>query len=119
MAKRVKLPKADPGLNVEIEVPGDRIYDYKAIPVTIDVEEALEELEGEIQRAEERDTTPLERVELQLRELDCILRPRDDAAGDPPEKVSELLLPAYEEKKVTAMAIRDLSLQVLTEIRPT
>lgn len=121
---RVKMGKVDPKLDVEIEIPGDKTYDYKAIPVTLDVEEELEELEAEVRKVEENpDSTPQDRVRCQLQQLDCILRPKDRPAGDtgegPPEKVSELLMPAYEDRKVTAMVIRNLAIDILNGIRPT
>jgi hypothetical protein len=123
MTQRVKMAKVDPGVVVEIEIPGDKIYDYKAIPVTVDVEEELELLETEVRRVEEnRDASPADRVECQLKQLDCILRPAKQPAGDssgPPEKVSELLMPAYRDKKVTAMVVRQLALDILDRIRPT
>lgn len=118
--RRVKMAPVDPGLTIEIEIPGDRIYHYRAIPVTIDVEEQLESLEDEVRRAEENpDTGPRERVSLQLQELDCILRPSKVGDDGPPENVSDLLFPAYEQKKVSAMVIRKLVIDTLTEIRPT
>lgn len=123
MSKRVKMPKVDPGVTAEIEIPGDKIYDYKAIPITIDVEEALMALEEELQDAEQaRRVTPLDRVEAQLRELDIVLRPVARPKGDgngPPEKVSELLLPAYKDGKVTAAQIKAVALDIVVAVRPT
>lgn len=124
MAQRVKMPKIDPGVVVDItdySVDPGAEYHFSMKPVTLDVEEELEEAQKEVVQVESNpDASPVDRMEVQLKQLDIILEPQARPGGDSfDEKTpTELLLPGYKEKKVTATQIRSLVSQIVERSRP-
>lgn len=123
MTQRLKLPDIDPGVTIELGSGTDAV-EFKMKPVTLDVEEALDEVHREIDRvAENPDSGPLDRMEVQLKQLDVLFDPLPRPGGDVdtgrPKTPSEALLPGYKDKKVTARQINNLIGRMMEAARPT
>lgn len=135
MTQRIKLPNRDPGIRVELG--SDPIVEYRMKPVTLEIEEQLDELEAESRRvAENPDSKPIDYAEVELRQLDIVLeampRPAGDQKTDPVP--SELLLgdvgdpdatpprparPGYVTGDVTRAQILSLVSRITQAARPT
>jgi hypothetical protein len=118
------MGKADPGIEVELEWKGQKL-DFKMKPVTLEVEDELDECSREIQRVNENsDSRPIDRTQAIAAQLDVLLVPLPRPAGDTggestPTKPTDILLPAYEAGEVTGMQIRKLVDDMVTQARPT
>jgi hypothetical protein len=122
MSQRVKLPKIDPGVTVDIADPESGTeHHFKMIPITLEVEEQIEELQKETTAVENNpDSTPVDRMEVQVKQLDIVLVPVERPAGDKFEEKTptELLIPGYKDGKVTATQIRALVQNIVERSRP-
>lgn len=121
MAKRLKLKGSGSGITVELDDRMGTKAVYEMVPVTLAVEEELDEATAELDRlAEEEATQPLERMEAIVAQLDVLLT-REGAGpdDDKPEKPSELLIPAYKALKITGMEIKELVREMVQYSRPT
>lgn len=120
MAKRLKLKGAGSGVTVELDDRNGTNAVYKMKPVTLDVEEELDDCSREIDRlAEDPETRPLERLEAIAAQLDVLLTREDAPPGEKPLKPTDLLIPALKAKKVTGMEIKELVREMITAARPT
>jgi hypothetical protein len=123
MAKRLKLKGAGSGITVELDDRAGTKAVYEMVPVTLEVEEELDDCTKEIDRLQEDpETQPLERMEAIVAQLDVLLT-REGAGpdDDKPEKPSELLLAAYTAKpgRITGMEIKELVREMVQYSRPT
>lgn len=120
MAKRLKLKGSGSGVTVELDNRKGLNAVYKMKPITLDVEEELDDCAREIDRlAEDFETRPLERMEALAAQLDVMLTREDAPPGDKPLKPTDLLMPAYKAGDVTGMEIKDLVREMITAARPT
>lgn len=125
MAKRLKLKGSGSGITVELDDRMGMKAVYEMVPVTLAVEEELDECTAELDRlTEESATQPLERMEAIVAQLDVLLT-REGAElatgeeDDKPSKPSELLIPAYKALKITGMEIKELVREMVQYSRPT
>jgi hypothetical protein len=92
MATRIKVPARDPGVRVELGEHLGSISDFKLKPITMEIEEELNELQRVSRQVEENpDSKPFDLAEAEVKQLDVILEPVARPAGDGPR---EELLPS-------------------------
>lgn len=117
----LKLAKP-PKIEVTLDHEGQKVA-FKMKPVTMEVEDALDDCSREIRRINENpDSKPLERTTAIAAQLDVLLLPVPVAAGDVPRDIpppSEILLAAYEAGQVEGIQIRKLVDDMVTQARPT
>lgn len=121
MTQRIKLPNRDPGVRVELG-EGSDVVEYKMRPVTMAIEEELDQLEREAREIEANpDAKPIDHCEAEVKQLDIILEPLPRPAGDQKTdpKPSEILMPAYEKGDVTRAQIRHTVSRIVAAARPT
>lgn len=82
MAQRIKLPPRDPGVRVELG-EGSDVVEFRLKPVTLEIEEALTEMQRESREVEANpDSKPLDVCEVEVKQLDILLEPVAGPAGD-------------------------------------
>lgn len=138
MATRIKLPARDPGVRVELG-EGSNVVEFKMIPITMEIEEALEDLRRQSQEIEANpDSKPIDLAEAEVAQLDVILEPVAAPAGDRertcPTVPSEILIgdegdpeatpprepvPGYKTGHVTRSQIQHTVARVIEAARPT
>ncbi len=136
MSQRIKLPSRDPGVKVELG-QGDELTEFKMKPVTIDIEEELNECIRAAADVEANpDSKPIDLAEAEVAQLDIILEPLPRPAGDTKEdrKPSELLIgdvgdetadppvrprPGYVTGDVTRAQIQSTVARIISAARPT
>lgn len=124
MGRTIKMAKVDPGITVEVG-PSDDTAEFKMKPITQEVEDDLDDCSREIQRVMENpDSTPRDRCEAIVSQLDAMLEPLPRPAGDvlsdrQKRTPSQILLPAYDEQKITRAQINDLVDKLVAAGRPT
>lgn len=123
MTQRLKLPDIDPGVTIELGKGTDAV-EFKMKAVTLSVEEELDGVHREIDRvAENPDSGPLDRMEVQLKQLDVLFEPLPRPGGDVDtgraQTPSEVLLPAYKSEEITARQINNLIARMMEAARPT
>jgi len=118
----IKVPGFDPKATVEIPHDG-KTLDFKVLPITIDIEEALEACQKtafEVQNDER--SGPLDLFTAEAEQLDVILEPVARPAGDQataPPQPSAILIEAYKGKKFTRSQLRGLVGEIIEAARPT
>lgn len=124
MGRTIKMAKVDPGITVEVG-PSDDTVEFKMLPITQEVEDDLDDCSREIQRVmEQENSTPRDRCESIVAQLDVMLAPLPRPAGDvvsdaAKRKPSEILLAAYDAQKITRSQINDLVDKLVAAGRPT
>lgn len=124
MGRTIKMAKVDPGITVEVGPPDDTV-EFKMKPITQEVEDDLDDCSREIQRVmENEDSTPRDRCESIVNQLDAMLEPLPRPAGDvvsekAKRKPSEILMAAYDSQKITRAQINDLVDKLVAAGRPT
>jgi hypothetical protein len=124
MGRTIKMAKVDPGITVEVGTPDDTV-EFKMKPITQEVEDDLDDCSREIQRVMENpDSTPRDRCESIVAQLDAMLeplpRPGGDVVGEHQKRQpSEILMTAYDSQKITRAQVNDLVDKLVAAGRPT
>lgn len=117
----VKLRKGSK-VEVTLDYKGRKVA-FKMKPITLKVEEELDDCSREIRRVNENpDSRPLERTSVIAAQLDVLLEPVPAPAGDVGEAVpppSEILLEGYEAEDLEGVQVRTLVDDLVTQARPT
>jgi hypothetical protein len=129
VGQRIKLPKRDPGIRVELG-PESQLVEFALKPMTLEIEEQLHDIRRENLTVEENpDSRPLDFAEAELRQLDVVLevtnanRNQDapttvpsevmlgDPDGDPPR-------PGYLTGDITRGQIQETLARIMGALRP-
>lgn len=116
MARRISLPKDDPNVRVELGMGADR-RTFEMVARTNQVDDEIDDIAEEIRRLNvESGGNPrtAELLPLMVRQLDVLLAPCDGAKKKP----SEILLPAYDEGKITSTKILKVVSDLVDAGRP-
>lgn len=138
MSQRIKLPPRDPDVRVELG-EGSNIVEFKLKPITLEIEEQLEDLARRNREVEANpDSKVMDITVAEVAQLDVILEPVASPAGDRPRTVctvpSEILIgqrgdptaeppveerPGYVTGAVTRAQIQHTVQRITEAARPT
>jgi len=135
VAQRIKLPKRDPGIRVELG-PEGQLVEFALKPMTLQIEEELHDIRRENAEIEENpDSRPLDFAEAELRQLDVVLEPtnanRNQGAvttvpsevmlgdtGDPDADPPREPRPGYLTGAITRGQIQETLARIMGALRP-
>lgn len=133
MSQRIKLPKRDPGVRVDLGPEGAEV-EFALKPITLEIEEELKQIERENAEVQMNpDSSALDLAEAELRQLDVILEPTGKQQNSKAwsQVPSELLLgcagegekeerqPGYLTGDVTRSQIQSTVARIIQAARPT
>jgi hypothetical protein len=129
VGQRIKLPKRDPGIRVELG-PEGKVVEFALKPMTLEIEEELHDIRRENATIEESpDSRPLDFAEAELRQLDVVLEatnanknegaattvPSEVMLGDPDADPPR---PGYLTGEITRGQIQDTLARIMGALRP-